>query len=435
MKRISILGLGYIGLPTAILAAECGYEVFGFDINSEKIARINAGDPTILEPEIKKRLLHALKKKNFKASTNLEYADCFLVTVPTPLKPNRSPDLQYVFKACEYIAKRLMPGNLIIIESTVPVGTTEQLAKHIEDLSGLKQSVDFFITHCPERGLPGVLFRELVENDRVVGGICQKSCELAYLFYSKFVKGFLHVTDDKTAEMIKLVENSSRDVQIAFANQVASMCYTAGIDPYQVIELANKHPRVSILNPTCGVGGHCIAIDPAFLIDSFPNDTKLLQAAREVNNNKPLSVIERLLQKVDEFNEINKTKANILGLGLSFKPNVDDIRESPALFIAQQLSKKKDMLNFTAYDSYVDREHVEVLGIELATNLRKEINETDIILILVKHDEFKMIPHELLCNKIIIDSCGLLHEMGKHQTQKFLTGATKASCNLENITF
>ncbi|QQR48659.1 nucleotide sugar dehydrogenase [bacterium] len=435
MKRISILGLGYIGLPTAILAAECGYEVFGFDINNDKITRINAGDPTILEPEIKKRLQYALKKKNFKASTNLEYADCFLVTVPTPLKPSGNPDLQYVFKASESIAKRLMPGNLIIIESTVPVGTTEKLAKYIEDLSGLKQSADFFITHCPERGLPGVLFRELIENDRVIGGICQKSCELAYSFYSKFVKGFLHVTDDKTAEMIKLVENSSRDVQIAFANQVASMCYSAGINPYHVIELANKHPRVSILNPTCGVGGHCIAIDPAFLIDSFPNDTQLLQVAREVNNNKPLSVIERLLQKVDEFNEIKESKASILGLGLSFKPNVDDIRESPALFIAQELNKKKDVLTFTAYDSYVDPEPVKALGLNLATNLRKAMSEADIILILVKHDEFKMITHDLLCNKIVVDSCGLLHEIGKSQTQTFLTGAVKASCNLENITF
>lgn len=435
MKRISVLGLGYIGLPTAILAAESGYDVFGFDTNKEKITSILSGDPTIHEPEITERLINALKRKNFTVSATLEYADCFLITVPTPLKKNKKADLKHVFHAGDHIAKRLMPGNLIIVESTVPVGTTEKLAQRIEEATGLQAGVQFFIAHCPERGLPGVLFKELIENDRVIGGICQKSCNLAYLFYSKFVKGFLHVTDDKSAELVKLIENSSRDVQIAFANQVASMCYRAGLDPYQVIELANKHPRVSILSPTCGVGGHCIAVDPQFLIEGFPQDTKLLKISREVNENKPHQVIEKLLAKINELNEFGTHKPRVIGLGLSFKPNVDDIRESPALLIAQELTAKKEVLDFIAYDPYVKRETIKKFDIPFAQNLEKEIAASDIILILVKHKDFLTVSENAFCNKIVLDSCGLLYDIQKLHNKKMLGGATRTNCSFENISF
>jgi len=435
MKRVSILGLGYIGLPTAILAAEAGYDVFGYDINKEKVARINAGDPTILEPGIEKRLQIALQKKRFKVSTHLEYADCFLITVPTPFKENKTADLQYVIKAGKYIAQRLMPGNFIIVESTVPVGTTERLAKQIEEESGLVCRVDFFIAHCPERGIPGRIFKELVDNDRVIGGVCQKSCELAYSFYSKFVKGFLNITDDKTAEMVKLVENSSRDVQIAFANQVASMCYTAGIDAYHVIELANKHPRVNILTPTCGVGGHCIAIDPWFLIQSFPHETKLLKEARKINDAKPHHVMGKLLSTVQELKDLGKEKPKVLALGLSFKPDVDDLRESPALKIVCELVHKYDSFSLTAYDPYVDKETIAQYGVELQPDLKKALASHEIILILVKHKEFLSITENDFCNKIVLDSCGLLNDLQKEKSKNLLSGAIKTNCIFDNITF
>ena len=434
MKHVSIIGLGYIGLPTAILTAEAGYDVFGFDIDKEKVKKLNAGDPTINEPNIKERLDSALKKKNFKINTHLEYADFFIITVPTPFKKNKTADLQYVYQAIEAIAQKLMPGNLIIVESTVPVGTTEKLALYLEELSGLKLSSDFFVTYCPERSIPGKIFKELIENDRVLGGFCQRSCELAYLFYSKFVKGFLHITDDKTAETVKLVENSARDVQIAFANQVASLCTTIGIDPYNVIELANKHPRVNILSPTCGVGGHCIAVDPWFLIENFPQDTKLLKTAREINETKPHQIIEKILIKTQELKDLNQEKIKILALGLTFKPDVDDIRESPALLITKELLKH-DALEIVAYDPYVNKETIKNLGISLTNSLNKELFSVDIILILVKHKEFLLLPEETFCNKIIFDTCGLLHDIHKKHSKELWAGATRINCSFENVTF
>ncbi len=434
MKRVSIVGLGYIGLPTAIIAAECGYDVFGFDINPEKVKRINEGDPTILETDIQSRLKNTLRKKRFRVSTNLEYADCFVITVPTPFKNDRSADLQYVFDAGEQIAKRLMPGNLIILESTVPVGTTEKLGHYIEDVSDLRLGIDFFIAHCPERSIPGRIFKELIENDRVIGGLSQKACDLAYLFYSKFVKGFLHITDDKTAEMVKLVENSSRDVQIAFANQVAAMSSEAGIDPYQVIELANKHPRVNVLSPTCGVGGHCIAVDPLFLIESFPQSSKLLKTAREINDQKPYTVIKRLLARVEELKENGHEKPKVLALGLTFKPNVDDTRESPALKIAIDLCKEEN-IEFSAYDPFIDSNKVAELGIPSVQDIGKELRLADIVLVLVKHTTFLSIPEEIFCSKVIVDTCGLLHDMHKKQSRSLLSGTTRTMCNFENVTF
>ncbi|MFH0898430.1 MAG: nucleotide sugar dehydrogenase [bacterium] len=434
MKRISVIGLGYIGLPTALVAAEAGYTVFGYDINKEKVAKINAGNPPILEGDIKQRLARVLRKNNFKASTNLEYADCFIITVQTPFE-NGKANLDYVFRAADQIAQRIMPGNLIIVESTIPVGTTEKLALHIEENSDFKLGEDFFIAHCPERGIPGKIFGELIDNDRVIGGLDQKACDLAYLFYSRFVKGFLHITDDKSAEMVKLIENSSRDVQIAFANQVASMCYAIGIDPYHVIELANKHPRVNILSPTCGVGGHCIAVDPLFLVQNFPNETKLLQTARAINDAKPYSIIKKLLTKVEELQDYGLERPKVLGLGLTFKPDVDDIRESPALQIAQELKVKTDLFDFVAYDPHIRKEDLLELNIPSTDDFQKELRSADIILILVKHSKFLLIPEETYCSKVVIDSCGLLYDLQKQVSNNILAGTTKTTCNFENIIF
>lgn len=432
MKRVCVLGLGYIGLPTAILAANADYTVFGYDINKEKVAKINHGNPCIVEPGIKEKLVHCLKKKNLKASTQLEYADYFVITVPTPFTHTNNADLSYVASAIEEIGKKLMPGNLVIIESTVPVGSTEKFLTVLEELSGLKAKKDFFLAHCPERAIPGNLFKELKENDRIIGGICQKSCSLAYQFYAKFVTGSLYSTNDKSAEMVKLIENSSRDAQIAFANQVAAMCKQADIDPYHVIELANRHPRVNILNPTCGVGGHCIAIDPWFLVETFPEHSQLLKTAREINNNKPLVVIDQVIKKAGYIQSITKKRVNILGLGLAFKPNVDDIRESPAAHISKTLAKQSKLLHFVSFDPYVPE--TELPEVPRTQNIEKAIDTADIILILVKHQKFIALAEGSFCNKMVIDTCGLMYDVTKNQAKLKLKGAQYSDCSFESLT-
>lgn len=424
MKRITIVGLGYIGLPTAIQAAQVGFDVYGYDIDHEKVKNIIAGNPTIFEPELTERLWKVLKSGFFKAGTELGYADCFIVAVPTPFKENKTADLTHVYHAGEAISKRLMPGNLVILESTVPVGTTEKLSHILEEGSGLKLGIDFFVAYCPERVLPGKIFRELVENDRIIGGICQRSCDLAYRFYSKFVKGMIHITDDKTAEMVKLVENTSRDIQIAFANQIAEMCRVAGIDAYDVIDLANKHPRVKILSPTCGVGGHCIAVDPWFLIETFPEHSDLLRTARTINDNKPQLVIQQILGRVNDLKALGITTPKVLALGLSFKPDVDDIRESPALAIAKYLARHNDMLDLRVYDKNVAKRSISDHGLTTIDDLRQAIAWSDIIVFLVKHREFLLIREEDFDNKIILDTCGLLHDMRQKQSRALLD-ATK----------
>lgn len=425
IKRVSILGLGYIGLPTAILAAQAGYEVFGFDTNKDKIAKINNGQAVILEPEITERLWRVLKSETFKASGELLPADCFIIAVPTPVKDGHHADLEFVFQAGESIATKILPGNLVILESTVPVGTTEKLAQFIEERSGLKLGIDFFVTHSPERVIPGRVFKEVVENDRIIGGICQRSCELTYLFYSKFVRGFLHITNDKTAEMTKLIENSYRDVQIAFANQVAEMCTQIDLDPYHVIDLASKHPRVKILSPGCGVGGHCIAVDPWFLIESFPETSSLLRTARTINDQKPHKVIDQINNQITELKNCGIAKPKVLTLGLTFKPDVDDIRESPALKIALSLKQRSNEIELQCYDHNSPKEAIRAMGLELISDLWKGINWADIIVILVKHKEFSLIREEAFGNKLIVDACGLFYEMHLKNSKSLLEGATK----------
>ena len=425
MKKVSVVGLGYIGLPTALIAAQAGYEVCGFDVNREKVDKINTGDSVIFEPEISDRLWDVLSKSTFRAYKDLQYADFFLIAVPTPFNADKTADLSYVYNASELVARRVMPGNLVILESTVPVGTTERVVEIIQDISGLKSGVDFFVAYCPERVLPGKIFKELIDNDRVIGGTCQRACELARMFYGKFVKGFLHITDDKSAEMVKLVENSSRDVQIAFANQVAGMCYSAGIDPFTVIDLANRHPRVKILSPGCGVGGHCIAIDPYFLIEKFPQDTHLLQAARFVNEQKPDYVVQQVQEKIIELQDHGILRPRVLSLGLTFKPNIDDIRESPALKIAQTLAHMHHEIDFVAYDHNVGKVEMKRLGFDVVTDLWYELKQADIVVVLVKHKEFNCIRDHMLEGKVVIDPCGLLHDLYAHQTHAFLEGAVR----------
>lgn len=409
MKKVCIMGLGYIGLPTAIVAAESGYDVIGYDIDSQRVTRINSYDPVIEEPSLKEKLLESLRTKRFRASTQIESADFYIIAVPTPFKDNHKADLSCVWQAADSLLEVVQPGQTIILESTVPVGATDELAERISKASGLQAGVDFFVAHCPERVLPGNIFYELVYNARIVGGINKESVDYAATFYKKFVKAELYLTNATTAEMVKLVENSSRDVAIAFANQVADMAYKKGLNPFEVIELANKHPRVSILNPSCGVGGHCIAVDPWFLIETFPEQTTLLQCARNINDTKPEHVIQMVKKGTKNWREKSQHKCHVLLLGLTYKPDVDDIRESPALKIAQELCADENAI-VSVCDPYVEANVLQKYLSKENSVLHDAIEQADMIVCLVKHKQFKHIQFEEIQHKTIFDFCGLFYE-------------------------
>lgn len=434
MKRISVIGLGYVGLPTAILSAQSGYEVCGFDIDIDKISRIRVGDPTIVEPEIRHRLNLVLSSGSLKIENQLSSADCFIIAVPTPLKKEKESilplaDMTFVFNAGKEIARVLKPGNLVILESTVKVGTTMRLAKFLAEKSGLKFGLDFFVAHCPERILPGNTFNELRSNDRVIGGVCEQSSRMAKKFYSKFVQGRFELVDDKTAEMVKLVENSSRDVQIAYANQVASMATKVGINPYKLIDLANKHPRVNILSPGCGVGGHCIAVDPWFLIESFPNDKDLLHSARNINDEVPLKVLKTILEKVEKLKLALDRKPKVGILGLAFKPNVDDVRHSPALKIAKELMSYKNDLDLLVNDPYLFKSFFIEKKMNQVSDMHSLIKQSDLIVLLVCHRPFLDINQEEFIGKVVLDKCGLLGKI-KESSDKIMVGASKETFNV-----
>ncbi len=409
MKKICIIGLGYIGLPTAVVAAEHGFDVIGYDVDAKRVERINNFDPVIDEPEVYERLKPLVESKKLQATTTIEAADCFVIAVPTPFKEEKKADLSYVFHATKALIPVLKNGDVVIIESTIPVGTTDQCAQLLEQETGMKAGKDFFVAHCPERVLPGKIFFELVYNARIIGGINKESMNQAKLFYKKFVKGSLYLTNATAAEMVKLVENSSRDVAIAFANQVASMAYSIGLDPFEIIELANKHPRVKLLNPSCGVGGHCIAVDPWFLIETFPEQSKLLRAARIINDEKPHQVVACVELWVEEFKKNNGKKPTVLALGLTFKADVNDLRESPALEIAHALAQKDDI------SLLLCEPHVETAIVQTRINkphvaLHDGIQDADIIVCLVHHTQFKTLDRDTLKSKKILDFCGLFYQ-------------------------
>jgi UDP-N-acetylglucosamine 2-epimerase (non-hydrolysing) len=408
MKTVCVVGLGYIGLPTAIMVAESGYKVVGVDINTDRVRSINAGDPDIHEPDMYEKLQLVLATDMLYATTTIAVADYFIIAVPTPLTHDTKPDLSHVFSAATAIATVLQRGNVVILESTVTVGTTEKLAQALQVATGLVAGQDFFVVHSPERVLPGKIFHELVHNDRIIGGINQESAVRAQVLYKRFVQGALFATDAATAEMVKLIENSARDVEIAFAHQVASMCYAQGLDPYRVIELVNQHPRVKLLKPTCGVGGHCLAVDPWFLVDSFPEHTSLIAAARTINDAKPHEVIARVDQVIEEWQKIHDRPCVLALFGLTYKANVDDLRESPALFIAQQYSVRTD-IQVMICEPYVKKNGVP-LGLQpLLTNITQATQKADLLVFLVAHDQFKIIDVTRLPDKKIADFCGLLY--------------------------
>ena len=348
MKKIILIGLGYIGLPTATFFAQSGADVVGVDINPKTVETVNRGENPIFEPELDKMVKEVVNGKKLHATVKPEEGDVFIIAVPTPFKENHEPDISYVLNAVESIANVIKSGNTIILESTSPVGTTEIIAKKLKKLrpnlkipTNENEDGDVFISYCPERMIPGNVY-ELVKNDRIIGGINKKSSEETKKVYELISKGELICTNSKTAEMSKLTENSFRDVNIAFANELSIICDKLDINVFELIKLANHHPRVNILTPSCGVGGHCIAVDPWFIIKKTPEQAHLLETARQINDYKPKFILNKVAEKIDELIARGKSlkEIKISCLGLSFKPNIDDLRESPAIKIASELSLK-----------------------------------------------------------------------------------------------
>ena len=379
--KVVIMGLGYIGLPTAALIASKKIYVHGVDINSNVVNTINKGKIHIVEPDLE-GLVHKVVLEGFlKADTRPTEADVFIIAVPTPFKENHIPDLKYVESATNMILPYLKEGNLVIIESTSPVGTTDEMYKLIiKERPELKDKV--YMAYCPERVLPGRILYELEHNDRVIGGINEESSKKAAEFYSLFVKGNLHQTNSKTAEMCKLVENAYRDVNIAFANELSIIADKMGINIWELIDLANKHPRVNLLQPGVGVGGHCIAVDPWFIITQHPDESKLMRTAREVNLYKTEWVIQKIKEEVEKFKRENRKEPIIACLGLTYKPDIDDLRESPALYITKKLIDE-------GYKVIAVEPNIEkIKGIQLVS-LEEAVEKADILALLVRHKKFK----------------------------------------------
>lgn len=394
------MGLGYIGLPTAIISSQHGINVCGVDINPDVVEKTNKGLLHIIEPGLGELLKEAVESGNLTASTTPEESDVYLIVVPTPFKENHEPDISYVESATRMVLPYLKDGNLYIIESTSPVGTTEKMADIIfSERPELKGKIH--IAYCPERVLPGNVIYELVHNDRVIGGIDEESSIAAANFYAQFVKGQLHKTNSRTAEMCKLVENSSRDAQIAFANELSIICERANINVWELINLANKHPRVNILQPGCGVGGHCIAVDPYFITAAFPEEAQIIAKAREINNYKSDWCVERVKNAILTYELKNGNKPQVALMGLAFKPNIDDLRESPAKRIAMQLMSELSDIKFHVVEPNITN-HKD-FKIE---DYQTAFDTSDIIVYLTAHKEFFLLPKT--AEKQVLDFCGVL---------------------------
>lgn len=398
--KACFMGLGYIGLPTAIIAAkEGGVEIVGVDINPSVVEQTNAGHLHIIEPGMEDMLQEVVKSGKLHASIKPETSDAYFMVVPTPFKGNHEPDVSYVEAATRAVIPLLKEGDLYVIESTSPVGTTEQMAKIIFDERPELEG-KIFIAYCPERVLPGNVIYELVHNDRVIGGLNEASTKKAQEFYGQFVKGTLHPTNARTAEMCKLTENSSRDVQIAFANELSLICDKAGINVWDLINLANKHPRVNILQPGCGVGGHCIAVDPYFITADFPAESKIIAAAREINNYKAFWCAEKVKNAMLEFELKNNRKPVVAMMGLAFKPDIDDLRESPAKQIVSRVMQSCNNADILVVEPNVKSHNVFKL-----TDYKEAYDIADIVVFLTAHKPFKTLKWD--DNKIILDFCGI----------------------------
>jgi len=409
-KRVSVFGLGYVGLPVAAALASRGFEVIGVEVAPRIVDVINTGKIHIVEPDLDMLVQAAVSAGKLRATLVPEPADAFIIAVPTPFSDNHQPDVSFVRAATHAIAPLLRKGNLLILESTSPVGTTEQICSWIGELrpdlvipESERDSADIHIAHCPERVLPGSVLRELVNNDRIIGGISPNCAEEAAELYRSFVRGEMHLTNARTAELAKLVENAYSDVNIAFANELSIVCDKLSINVWDLIDLANKHPRVNILSPGPGVGGHCIAVDPWFIIAAAPEVTPVIQAARRVNDGKPDVVFNKVNAAADRLRS-----PVIACLGLSYKADIDDLRESPALHIVEKLARKKigELLVVEPNIKQLPESLRGREGVRLA-ELREALAAADIVVLLVDHRQFKRIDRELLKVKITIDTRGI----------------------------
>jgi UDP-N-acetyl-D-mannosaminuronic acid dehydrogenase len=422
-NTISVIGLGYIGLPTAAVIASRKKYVVGVDVTPKTVETINRGEIHIVEPDLDTVVRTAVSSGYLRATLTPEPADAFLIAVPTPFKfggngETHKADLSYIEAASKAIASVLKKGNLVILESTSPVGATEKMAAWLSEArpdltfpQSHGEASDIRVAHCPERVLPGHVIRELVENDRVIGGMTAACSEAAKSLYQTFVTGECVITNSRTAEMAKLTENSFRDVNIAFANELSVICQKLDINVWELIKLANRHPRVNILQPGAGVGGHCIAVDPWFIVDSCPDEAKIIRAAREVNDHKPKWVLEQIKQKLDEVHTLTPLKARseitIACLGVAFKPDIDDLRESPALQITKQVMGLGCQVmiiepNIDILPQSLDGENAKLAKVEDA------IASADVIAILVNHSAFKEVKTSIKSKLYVVDAVGYL---------------------------
>lgn len=399
--KVCVVGLGYIGLPTAAVLASRGFRVHGVEVNADAAATINAGRAHIVEPDLDLLVRAAVETGRLAAHATPAAADVFLLCVPTPFQADHVPDLRFVEAATRSIAPFVAAGNLVILESTSPPGTTEKIAAIIREARPDLGAAKLHFAHAPERVLPGRILLEVVQNDRIVGGIDEDSTHACAEFYRSFVLGQIHETTARMAETAKLVENASRDVSIAFANELSLLADHLGLDVWELIRLANYHPRVNILSPGPGVGGHCIAVDPWFLVDAAPAATRLIRTAREINDHKPHWVIERVRSRAARLKS-----PTIACLGLAYKPDIDDLRESPAVEIVQALRAEP------AYEVRVVEPNVSEHPSIPLVSLESALAGADIVVFLVGHRQFKRIPAPLLAEKVIIDTCGVLEKRG-----------------------
>jgi UDP-N-acetyl-D-mannosaminuronic acid dehydrogenase len=427
ISRCVLVGLGYIGLPTAALLASRGFDVTGVDVKRSVVEAVQRGECPIVEPGLDEAVARHVASGKLRAQTEMAKGDVFIIAVPTPFETGYKPDLSYVKAATLAVANVLERGNLVIIESTIPVGATEQvarwLAKARPDLSFAKRQQqghesaehpEVYVAHCPERILPGQMLRELVENDRVIGGVCGHSGTLARDFYRRFVEGDCLVTDARTAELCKLTENAFRDVNIAFANELAEVAEASQVDVWELIALANRHPRVNILKPGPGVGGHCIAVDPWFIVSNLMDKTRLIREARWINNGRPHQVVSKVMALVEKH-----PVSSVACFGLTYKADVDDVRESPAVEVVELLARELPLIDrpikLTVADPYL-KGHLPARLDELGVGLvgTDDALHADIIVLLVDHRDFIAIPRERLKGKLLIDTRGIWSSGRRH---------------------
>ncbi|MBT1064859.1 UDP-N-acetyl-D-mannosamine dehydrogenase [Bowmanella sp. Y26] len=408
-KKVSVVGLGYIGLPTAAVIASRGIEVIGIDVSQKAVETINQGKVHIVEPDLDMVVQAAVTMGKLRASMTPEPADAFMIAVPTPFKEGHQPDLSYIEAAAKAIAPVLEKGNLVILESTSPVGATEKLAAWLQEqrpdlhFPGASNSEpNMFVAHCPERVLPGRVLEELVSNDRIIGGLTAKCCEMATELYKTFVRGECISTNARTAEMAKLTENSFRDVNIAFANELSIICDKLKINVWELIALANRHPRVNILSPGPGVGGHCIAVDPWFIVDSAPDEARIIRTAREINDHKPEYVVSKVKAAADQFK-----RPIVACLGLAFKADIDDLRESPALDITCELANA-NIGQILAVEPNIQElpGKLQGQGVELVS-LQQALEMANVLVVLVDHKPFKALHSNDINTKVVVDTRGL----------------------------